>query len=414
MRGLSVGAAAILLWGTAAMGQIDVDNRGVTVDPSGKASPEYGRSIEERNRRKREEAERKGTTHIDTTFGPFGPGEAEADRAPAEREEKRSEAEESAGEIPGTRVPGPAPVSPASPVRPPVGGPSYELSREEVRQGELRELVGELLKALDRGPSVVRLRPAREDREETAAPRTASPAPAAEPGYPAVRAGAGFYARVLYAVNSDFRGPVMVELLEPPLVGAVLTGNFERVRDEMVVRLSRISWRGRESAVDAWAVGLDCACYGLAGQVDRHWWERLVLPAAVRFAEGFLTAKGAAGRRVEVSGETVVDERDDPTSRQAVYAGLGNAARSVGDILLEDAPTGPTVRIPRDTDVAVVFARPPGAGTSTVRVAVPGSRGPTGPEVVRRLPSPPAGRPENSGEGAGAQPARPGGSAAGE
>lgn len=73
-----------------------------------------------------------------------------------------------------------------------------------------------------------------------------------------------------------------------------------------------------------------------------------------------------------MSGETVVDERDDPTSRQAVYAGLGNAARSVGDILLEDAPAGPTVRIPRDSDVAVVFARPPGAVASTLRVEVPG------------------------------------------
>ena len=51
MRGAAIGAAALLLWSSAATGQIDVDNRGVTVDPSGEASPEYGRSIEERNRR---------------------------------------------------------------------------------------------------------------------------------------------------------------------------------------------------------------------------------------------------------------------------------------------------------------------------------------------------------------------------
>ena len=289
--------------------------------------------------------------------------------------------------------------------------PSYEPSREEVRQGELRDLVGELLKALDRGPSVVRLRPPREARPER--PRESRAAAAGTPAaeFPGVRAGAGFYARVLYSVNSDFRGPVMIELLEPPLSGAVLSGNFERVRDRLVVRLSRISWRGREAGVEAWAVGLDCACYGLEGEVDRHWWERLILPAAVRFAEGFLTAKGASGRRVEVSGETVVDERDDPTSRQAVYSGLGNAARSVGDILLEDAPSGPTVRIPRDSDVAVVFARPPGAVASTLRVAVPGSRGPTGPAVVRRGARPPGGREEDSGGTAEAQPARAGGGA---
>ena len=79
---------------------------------------------------------------------------------------------------------------------------------------------------------------------------------------------------------------------------------------------------------------------------------------------------------MEVSGETVVEETSEPTEKQAIYAGLGNAVRSAGEILLQDAPGGPTVRIPRDAEVAVVFARPPGDGVTVATSDAPDSRGP--------------------------------------
>ena len=49
-------------------------------------------------------------------------------------------------------------------------------------------------------------------------------------------------------------------------------------------------------------------------------------------------------------------------------AASGTAARSAGDILLENAPRRPTVRIPRDTEIIVMFVpapedRPAGEGS---------------------------------------------------
>ena len=375
LAGFCVGAAIAVAAGGGAA-QIDVDNRPVTVDPSGPTTPEYRRSIEERNRKAREAAEKAGKTHIDTTYGEFGGAVPERKVAPL------PEASEGAAE--GRRpldAGGAAVRGSVAEVREPA--PEYE-ELDEVRQGELRELIAELLKVLDRKPEMVRLRVERDVEEAKAEPsRTAPAGNGRQSAIPEVVAGSGFYGRVVYEVNSDFRGPVLVELLEPPFSGAVASGRFERVRDQLVVRMNRLSWRGLDLAIDAWAVGLDCACYGLSGEVDRHWFERLILPAAVNFAEAFLTAKGQAGRRVEVSGETVVDERSQPTDRAAVYSGLGRVARSVGEVLLEDAPTGPTVRIPRNSEVAVVFARPPGGTASSTRAAAPDPRGPTGGGVVR-------------------------------
>ncbi|MYE59695.1 MAG: hypothetical protein F4X35_09085 [Alphaproteobacteria bacterium] len=39
--------------------------------------------------------------------------------------------------------------------------------------------------------------------------------------------GRGLYARTLYEANSDWPGPVVLELLEPPLAGATATGSFQ-------------------------------------------------------------------------------------------------------------------------------------------------------------------------------------------
>ena len=91
----------------------------------------------------------------------------------------------------------------------------------------------------------------------------------------------------------------------------------------------------------------------------------------MRFAEGFLSVLSRPAESVsigdgDVLGPRVRYERREAATRDAVHAGLATAARTAGDVLLENAPDGPTVRIPRDTELVVVFASPPG--------------GPAGPE----------------------------------
>lgn len=409
--------AAALLPGAAAA-QIELDSRGVKVDPSAPAPSEYERTIEERNRERREKAREEGKSHVDTTFGPFAPDPAAADRpaaappAAAPPADARTAAEDRVapeglpplpeGGTPGAAGRVAAPAAADRPGRTPERGRASYETADEVSGGQLNELISELLKALDRAPETVRLRaprPAASEARGDGAPAAAEPAATAA-SLPRVKAGRALYARVLYAVDSDHPGPVMLEILEPPLVGAVATGRFERVRRRLVVRIDRLSWRGAEAAARGWAVGLDCACFGLEGEVDRHWFERLILPAAFRFAEGFLLAKSQPARRVEVSGETVIEERAGAAGREAVYAGLGEAARSAGQILLQDAPTAPTVRIPRDAELAVVFARPPESGVERGGANAPALRGPPAAGTARIRAAPPgAAAPAAGGQG---------------
>ena len=347
------------------------DNRGLKLDPEDRVSPAYGDSLSERDSQRLEDARQEGETFLPTFQGTGSVAAAveEDAEAPASTDPVLEGAERPAA----AAVPAPAYE----------GYGSGSLAGDPGEAG-LGDFIDVLLEAWNRPPEVVRLRypvnenGRREDEVAKNSPAGASAptvAPAGDAGnLPLIAAGDGIYARTIYAVNSDYPGPVLLELLEPPVVGAVASGQFTLVRDRMVLRLSSLQYRGRNIPIDAWAVDLDCACYGVSGAVDKHFFERVVLPAAVRFAEGFLTALGRQTETVHLQSGGVVYRRSDGSLVDDVFAGLGAAAAAAGDILLEDAPMRPTVRIPRDSELVVVFAAVPAESAAPAGRA---SEGPT-------------------------------------
>ena len=368
-------ALSVLSAGLAGPGlaQVVPDNRDLKLDPEDSVPPFYRETLDERDRQRLDAAREAGETYLPTFQGPSSaPGDARAgdpggDGRPAQTGAPRDRA---------PRLPQPAYEGYRRPA------PEHPSGRGPRRAGDF---VGVLIEAWTRPPEIVRVRRPETLGPETLVPETLVPetlgpetlgpetgaledrdgmaeegvgARTAASGAPHVPAGTGLYARTMYAVDSDYPGPVLLEILEPPLAGAVASGAFTLVGERLVLRLSRLEYRGLSFAVDAWAAGLDCACYGVGGEVDSHWFERVLLPSAVRFAEGFLTALSRPSETV-VIGDAVRYERREAATRDAVHAGLATAARTAGDVLLGNAPDGPSVRIARDTELVVVFAAPP-------------------------------------------------------
>ena len=342
------------------------DNRGVWLDPEDPVSPAYRETLDQRDGQRMEHATESGESFISTFQGTGrAPGESEPGGATA----GRALEDGWAGRTVATRET----TAPAEPPR-----PVYEtIVRREARAEDagdgLAAMVGVLLESWTRPPEIARLRYAPADE---GAVRTESPSDSGrertspdDGRLPRIAAGAGFYARTLYAVDSDYPGPVVLELLQPPLAGAVAHGGFERAGTRLVLRLTSLTWRGRTWPVDAWGVDPGCACYGIEGEVDRHFLARVLLPAAARFAEGFLTAVAMPARTLTMQDGAVLHERAEAGSEEALYAGLGAATRTFGDILMADAPKETTVRIPRDTPLVAMFAAPPGtpAAGATMR-----------------------------------------------
>ena len=347
-----VSVLAAVLWASAggtALAQVP-DNRDLKLDPEDNVPPFYRGTLDERDRQRFDAAREAGETYLPTFQG------------------SSSAAGDARAEDPGV-----GDRRSAQAAAPRLPQPAYEgyrrLAAEHPSGREPRQagdLVGVLIEAWTRPSEIVRVRyrEAVARDAETVSRGDASARPSGRdarenaPSLPHVPAGTGLYARTMYAVDSDYPGPVLLEILEPPLAGAVASGAFTLIGERLVLRLSRLEYQGRSHGVDAWAAGLDCACYGVDGEVDSHWFERVLLPSAVRFAEGFLTVLSRPTETVIV-GDEVRYERREAATRDAVNAGLASAARAAGDVLLENAPDGPTVRIARDTELVVVFAAPP-------------------------------------------------------
>ena len=171
-----------------------------------------------------------------------------------------------------------------------------------------------------------------------------------------VRAGQTLYAATAVGVDSELGLPVLVELLEEPLRGALLHGSFEQVRDRMIVRFARLSdpRRNLETRVDAYAVGLECECGAVDGDVNRHWFARVVMPAAFGFAEDYLRAAGEPDITFVVNGQ-VLAQRSERDVRGRIARGLAGSVARTGEVVQESLPKQATVRLPRGRELAVVF-----------------------------------------------------------
>ncbi|MCB1840227.1 MAG: DotG/IcmE/VirB10 family protein, partial [Alphaproteobacteria bacterium] len=98
------------------------------------------------------------------------------------------------------------------------------------------------------------------------------------------------YGQMLLEANSDVPGPVLVLLVSGPLKGSKLIGTFSVQDDYLTLRFDRIVVEGRDSAVDAIALNPDTSLPGIATEVDHRYLQRILLPAAAAFVEGFSEA----------------------------------------------------------------------------------------------------------------------------
>ncbi len=373
-------AVALFLAASPASVALDGVGPGVKLNPAdGPGDKVYQEGLDKRNLQEQEEAGQEGRSHVDVVSEAVGEGSHEAVKPPEvisrPRKQQADPEEGESGTIPVERV------QPRREWEPEPAGDYGRPAGED--EGNLDAVVAALVEAINRPPDIRRIawgvrEAERPDRGGARVPERTAP-------LPRVGAGDAFYARVMHAVNSDYPGPVLIELLQPPLAGAVARGEFQLVRERMVIRLSSLDVAGETVPVDAVAVGLDCACFGVTGDVSYHWWERVLLPAATGFVEQYLIARAEPERRVvTVAGETVVTEESGRSARQARDAGLAAAAGRVGDVLLQQAPSRQTVEIPRNSEVAVMFAERLARPSAAPRVEAPPPAPPPRVELVRR------------------------------
>lgn len=174
-----------------------------------------------------------------------------------------------------------------------------------------------------------------------------------------IPAGTINYAQIMIEANSDVPGPVLAQLVSGPLVGSKLIGSFSATEDYLVLTFDTIVVDGLSQSVNATAIDPTTTLPGVATEVDKRYFSRVLLPAAGAFLEGVGRAVAQDTTTVTISGDTVTTSQSDLDLEQELGKGAEEAASQVADFLDEEASSiRPLVRVARGTAIGVFFASP--------------------------------------------------------
>lgn len=174
-----------------------------------------------------------------------------------------------------------------------------------------------------------------------------------------VPAGDIVYGSMITEANSDVPGPILAQIMSGPLSGGRLIGKFQVSDDLLVIQFTVLSINAHTYAVDALALDPNTTLGGMATETDQRYFSRLVLPAAAAFISQFGQAISQPSQTTTVSNGTVVTSQQQDTTRQALYAGLGQSAQQLSNFVQQQGNSvRPLVRVASNTPIGIFFIAP--------------------------------------------------------
>jgi intracellular multiplication protein IcmE len=192
---------------------------------------------------------------------------------------------------------------------------------------------------------------------EKAAANTAQPGD--EPAEIILPAGTIEYAQLLIEANSDAVGPVLAQIVSGPLSGSRMLGSFKTQEEFLVLSFDSVVIDGVVHRTDAVALDPETTGIGMVTDIDHRYFKRIVLPAAAKFIEGMAGAIADTGTTVTAVGDNALQETPELDTKEQVFAGMEEAASSVGDILDDEgSKTKPQIKVRAGTPIGILFVEP--------------------------------------------------------
>lgn len=170
------------------------------------------------------------------------------------------------------------------------------------------------------------------------------------------------YAQLLLEANSDTPGPVLAQISSGPLRGSRVLGSFEVQNELLTLTFKTIVMDGISHDINAVAIDPQTSLPGMASEVDRRYFRRIILPAAAAFIEGAAEAVAASGQTtITVSGtqSTATTDTSNTDTEEEISAGIEEAARELGELLDEEASqTRVLVRLRAGVPIGLLFLEP--------------------------------------------------------
>ena len=168
------------------------------------------------------------------------------------------------------------------------------------------------------------------------------------------------YAQLITEANSDAPGPVLAQIMSGPLRGSRILGTFETKDRYLTLSFNTVVVDGVSYAADAIALDPSSANPGLVTEMDRRYFERIILPAAAAFVEGMGEAIAESGTTtVAVSGGASVSSTEPLDTKQEIYKGVAAASGKASEIFDEEADdVKPLIKVHAGTAVGILFMQP--------------------------------------------------------
>lgn len=177
-----------------------------------------------------------------------------------------------------------------------------------------------------------------------------------------VPAGNIAYAQLLTTLNSDLPGPVLAQVLSGPFTGGRLIGKLKADQDCecLIIEFKTVVKDTVSYKINAIAMDENTTLTGVdATDVDHHYMERYVLPAAASFLTGYSQALSQTGQNSTlVQGAGAATSTPAPSPKQSIFAGLTTSSQSIGNDLNKNAGRSPTIVVAQGTTMGVFFTDP--------------------------------------------------------
>jgi intracellular multiplication protein IcmE len=164
------------------------------------------------------------------------------------------------------------------------------------------------------------------------------------------------YAQLLTEANSDVPGAILAQIVSGPLAGGRAIGQFQVLRNYLVLSFNLVTLKGKDYRVNAVALDPDTTLGGMATEVDNRYFDRLILPAAGAFMQEFGNALGQGSSSTSVTNNGIIIDQAKRGYKDAAFAGLGEAGTTLGEFFKEEAQAiKPLVRVAAGTPLGIFF-----------------------------------------------------------
>ncbi len=174
-----------------------------------------------------------------------------------------------------------------------------------------------------------------------------------------VPAGTILYGQILNEANSDTPGPILAQVLSGPVSGARFIGEFESREEKIIITFNTAVVKGVGRSMSGIAIDPATTSPGLATDIDRRYFRRIILPAAAEFIQGLGSAYADQETQVTTSGDVIITTEEKLETKQQFAKGVERGAERAANILEEDGnKLRSLIRVEAGTPIGIILTEP--------------------------------------------------------